>query len=121
MSPGWFNQQLLLKNEYLVAENRILRSHLPKRHGLSDEERSILAEMGWPEAAGSDCPGCQTRHHSCLVSQAGGQEVRRFQTSHLSRSAVGCTGGRQAGASDGHRESWLGFSRISDTNSLIRQ
>ena len=25
------NQKLLLQNEYLVAENRILRSHLPKR------------------------------------------------------------------------------------------
>src|ERR1051325_5963846 len=43
---GLVNQQLLLKNEYLVAENRILRSHLPKRLRLSDEERSTLAEIG---------------------------------------------------------------------------
>jgi hypothetical protein len=40
------NQQLLLKNEYLVAENRILRAHLPNRLRLSDEERSTLAEIG---------------------------------------------------------------------------
>ena len=26
---GMVNQQLLLQNEYLVAENRILRAHLP--------------------------------------------------------------------------------------------
>ena len=43
---GLVNQHLLLKNEYLVAENRILRSHLPKRLHLSDEERSTLAEIG---------------------------------------------------------------------------
>jgi len=43
---GLVNQHLLLKNEYLVAENRILRSHLPKRLRLSDEERSTLAEIG---------------------------------------------------------------------------
>src|ERR671912_2184593 len=43
---GLVNQQLLLQNEYLVAENRILRAHLPKRLRLSDPERSTLAEIG---------------------------------------------------------------------------
>ena len=28
---GHVNQELLLRNEYLVAENRILRAHLPAR------------------------------------------------------------------------------------------
>ena len=28
---GLVNQELLLRNEYLVAENRILRAHLPAR------------------------------------------------------------------------------------------
>jgi hypothetical protein len=40
------NQELLLKNEYLVAENRILRAHLPARLRLSDPQRSTLAEIG---------------------------------------------------------------------------
>ena len=40
------NQQLLRQNEYLAAENRILRSHLPARLRLSDPERSTLAEIG---------------------------------------------------------------------------
>jgi hypothetical protein len=43
---GLVNQQLLLQNEYLAAENRILRSHLPARLRLSDPERSTLAEIG---------------------------------------------------------------------------
>jgi hypothetical protein len=43
---GLVNQQLLLQNEYLAAENRILRAHLPTRLRLSDPERSTLAEIG---------------------------------------------------------------------------
>src|SRR5918993_6006996 len=43
---GLVNQQLLLQNEYLIAENRILRSHLPKRLRLSDPQRATLAEIG---------------------------------------------------------------------------
>ncbi len=43
---GLVNQRLLLQNEYLAAENRILRSHLPTRLRLSDPQRSTLAEIG---------------------------------------------------------------------------
>ena len=43
---GLVNQKLLLQNEYLIAENRILRAHLPARIRLSDPERSTLAEIG---------------------------------------------------------------------------
>jgi putative transposase len=43
---GLVNQHLLLQNEYLAAENRILRSHLPARLRLSAPERSTLAEIG---------------------------------------------------------------------------
>ena len=43
---GLVNQKLLLQNEYLIAENRILRGHLPARMRLSDPERSTLAEIG---------------------------------------------------------------------------
>jgi hypothetical protein len=39
------NQDLLLRNEYLIAENRILRGHLPMRLGLADPERVTLAEI----------------------------------------------------------------------------
>src|SRR5260370_16086438 len=43
---GLVNQRLLLQNEYLAAENGILRAHLPARMRLSDPERSTLAEIG---------------------------------------------------------------------------
>ena len=43
---GLVNQRLLLQCEYLSAENRILRSHVPSQLRLSDAERSTLAEIG---------------------------------------------------------------------------
>jgi hypothetical protein len=43
---GSINQELLLWNEYLAAENRILRTKLPARLRLSDPERITLAEIG---------------------------------------------------------------------------
>ena len=43
---GLVNQELLLQNEYLAAENRILRTHLPPRLRLSDPERRTLGEIG---------------------------------------------------------------------------
>src|SRR5215471_18743735 len=43
---GLVNQELLLQNEYLAAENRVLRGHLPARLRLSDPERRTLAEIG---------------------------------------------------------------------------
>ena len=43
---GSVNQELLLQNEYLAAENRILRAKLPSRLRLGDPERATLAEIG---------------------------------------------------------------------------
>jgi putative transposase len=43
---GLVNQELLLQNEYLAAENRILRARLPARLPLSNPERATLAEIG---------------------------------------------------------------------------
>ena len=43
---GLVNHELLLQNEYLAAENRILRAQLPARLRLSDPERTTLAEIG---------------------------------------------------------------------------
>ena len=42
---GLVNQELLLRNEYLAAENRVFRAQLPSRLRLSDAERSTLAEI----------------------------------------------------------------------------
>src|SRR5215470_17473582 len=42
---GLVNQRLLLQCEYLIAENRVLRSHVTGRLRLSDTQRSTLAEI----------------------------------------------------------------------------
>src|SRR2546428_609536 len=44
---GTVDQELLLRNEYLVTENRILRNQLTGRVRLSDGERKALAEIGY--------------------------------------------------------------------------
>jgi putative transposase len=43
---GSVDQQLLLRNEYLVTENRILRQQITGRLQLTDGERKTLAELG---------------------------------------------------------------------------
>jgi hypothetical protein len=43
---GTVDQELLLRNEYLVTENRILRSQITGRVRLTDGERTALAEIG---------------------------------------------------------------------------
>ena len=42
---GSVNQELLARNEYLAAENQILRAKLPSRLRLSNSERTTLAEI----------------------------------------------------------------------------
>src|SRR6202011_1491213 len=46
---GMINQALLLQNEYLVAENRILKGQVKGRLLLSEAEKATLAEIatGW--------------------------------------------------------------------------
>jgi transposase InsO family protein len=43
---GSVDEELLLRNEYLVAENRILRHQIEGRVLLTDAERQTLAELG---------------------------------------------------------------------------
>ena len=44
---GTVDQELLVRNEYLVTENRILRHRIKGRVRLSDGERKTLAEIGY--------------------------------------------------------------------------
>ena len=43
---GSVDEELLLRNEYLVTENRILRNQIKGRLRLTDGERKTLAEIG---------------------------------------------------------------------------
>src|SRR6476660_2908161 len=48
---GTVDQELLARNEYLAAENRILKAQLKGRLKLSDAERATLGEIGHHWAA----------------------------------------------------------------------
>ncbi len=43
---GSVDEELLLRNEYVAAENRILRNQIKGRLRLTDGERKTLAEIG---------------------------------------------------------------------------
>jgi hypothetical protein len=44
---GTVEQELLLRNEYLAAENRILKAQIKGRLLLSQEEKATLAEIAY--------------------------------------------------------------------------
>jgi putative transposase len=74
---GLINQQLLLQNEYLAAENRILRTQLSKRLRLTDSQRCTLAEIGKtvrPQGAGASRVR-EARHDSRVVPTTDRAEV----------------------------------------------
>ena len=48
---GSVDHELLLRNEYLAAENRILRKQVQGRLRLTDGERRILAEIATRNSA----------------------------------------------------------------------
>jgi putative transposase len=70
---GTVDQELLARNEYLAAENRIIKAQLKGRLKLSDAKRGVLGEIG--HRLGRQV-SCRRRHHSPardhsrLVSQA---------------------------------------------------
>ena len=73
---GTVDQELLTRNEYLAAENRILRAQLNGRLKLSDTERGVLGEIGHRlgrkvrrDRPGGGCP-CSKMY---LVSESGDQ------------------------------------------------
>ena len=75
---GTVEQALLLRNEYLVIDNRILRHQITGRVRLTDGERTT-AGRDRPEAREASAPGsgqhCHTRHHSRLAPQTRGEAV----------------------------------------------
>ncbi len=45
MVSGRVNQELLLRNEYLAAENEILKSKISKPLRFNDHERGVYAQI----------------------------------------------------------------------------
>src|SRR4051794_14164343 len=106
------NQQLLLQNEYLIAENRILRSHLPARIRLTDPQRATLAEIG-------KRLGRQALERVALVAKPEtilgwyrkliARKFDWFQTPHLPGTAACCRRACGTDRADGSREYRLGL------------
>src|SRR6516164_1681001 len=88
---GLVNQELLLQNEYVAAENRILKARLQPGWRLFDSERATLAEIGRrlrTQRTAASRAHRQTRYHSRLVSATGGEKIRRPQTAPITRPAT---------------------------------
>jgi putative transposase len=86
---GSVDQKLLLRNEYLVTENRILRNQINARVPLSDGERKVLAEIGkklgqhaLEEVATSVKPDTILAWHRKLVAQKFDGSQQRKVPSH---------------------------------------
>ena len=84
---GTVDQELLLRNEYLVTENRLLRNHITGRVRLNDGERKTLAEIGkklgkqaLAEVASIVTPETILAWHRTLVAQKfDGSQQRKAQ------------------------------------------
>jgi AraC-like DNA-binding protein len=62
---GLINQELLLKNEYLAAENRILRAHLPTRLRLADTQFKRQVRRANAPSCKRNCPDSAARSACC--------------------------------------------------------
>jgi hypothetical protein len=69
---GTANQELLLRNEYLGAENRILRGQIKGRLLLSEGEKATLAEIAITTA-------CRRRHTAGLAFPGANDSGNMFQ------------------------------------------
>jgi putative transposase len=73
------DQELLLRNGYLAAENRILRGQLKGRLTLSDGERATLGEIGQRlgRKALGEVATAAAGHHLRVVPKACRSQIRR--------------------------------------------
>jgi putative transposase len=109
---GLVNQELLLQNEYLAAENRILKAHAPRHLRLTEGERSMLAEIGrrlgrqgLQQVARLAKPDTILGWYRQLVAE----KFAGSKTAPLARSAARPCRDRESGGSFGPRKLWLGL------------
>ena len=110
---GMVDQDLLLRNEYVVTEHRILRHQIKGRVHLSDGKRTTLAEIGQKlgkqaleQVATIVKPDTILAWHRKLVAQKfDGSRCRTY----LSWSPTDLAGSGGAGGTVGAREPQLGI------------
>ena len=76
---GTVDQELLLRNEYLVTENRILRNQMTGRVRLTDGERKTLAAIGQPRHRGHVGPVDEPVAPRCHGARFGPPSVATFR------------------------------------------
>jgi hypothetical protein len=79
---GMVNQELLLQNEYLGAENRILRGKIKGRLLLSEGEKVTLAEQQrtrTPFSAGTESSSPTNSTDRSFVNESVDRELMRKQ------------------------------------------
>ena len=109
---GLVDQELLVRNEYLAAENRILKEQLKGRLKLSDVERATLAEIGHsigPQDPRRGGDFGAAGHDPGLVPQAGGRQIRWFEGAKRPRATAHQSKGRAADRPHGEGERGLGL------------
>ena len=80
-------EELPLRNEYLVAENRILKAQLDTRLRVSDVERATLGEIAHRLGRKVlECVANATRSDTILGGSTGGLVARKFDGSKARRS-----------------------------------
>jgi len=109
---GSVNQELLLQNEYLAAENRILRAKLPTKLRLSNPERGTLAEIG--KRLGRKLlaeVGCVAKPDTILAwyRKLVANKFDGSETTAISWPPDGSAGSGSPGGEDGTRKHWLGL------------
>jgi hypothetical protein len=101
---GSINQELLLRNEYLAAENHILKSQIKGRLRLSEGERATLAgiakRLGRKALQEVTCIA-QTGYDPGLVSEARRSEIRRLEETRIGRPPASRCDNRSAGGETG--------------------
>jgi len=83
---GFVDHKILLRNEYLVTENKILRGQIRGRLRLTDGERKTLAEIGkqlgrkaLAEVANIEKPDTNLAWHRRLIAQKfDGSKMRNY-------------------------------------------
>src|ERR1700688_2301895 len=103
---GTVDQELLLRNEYLAAEDRILKVQIKGRLLLSDGEKATLSEIAYRL-------GRKALREVAMVAQPetilACPQVRRLQVSTPSRAGPRARGHRESGRAHGEGEPELGL------------
>jgi hypothetical protein len=104
---GQVDQELLARNDYLAAENRILKAQLKGPLKLTDAERATLGEIGHRlgRKVLAEVGQCSPAgHHLGLVPQAGGGQIRWLEGPSQPWPASDQASGRAADRSHGQGE-----------------